>query len=95
MHELTPLAPGDEATDRGWLAKKKPGARATGASEPVFGLSRSGQRIDPWQKSPGSGQLQSWLAGGNSGQAGMDDVLLPAPPLDADAALDPDPPLDP
>ncbi len=34
-------------------------------------------------------QLQSSFAGGKSGQAGMDDVLLPAPPLDPDAAPDP------
>jgi hypothetical protein len=38
-------------------------------------------------------QLHNSLAGGNSGQTGMDDVLLPAPPLDADAA--PDPAVDP
>jgi hypothetical protein len=38
-------------------------------------------------------QLHNSLAGGNSGQIGMDDVLLPAPPLDADAA--PDPAVDP
>jgi len=29
------------------------------------------------------------FAGGNLGRFGMDDVLLPAPPLDPDAALDP------
>ncbi|MGO9848467.1 MAG: hypothetical protein ACLPKT_18305 [Methylocella sp.] len=34
-------------------------------------------------------QLQSSFAGGKSGQVGMDDVLLPAPLLDPDAALDP------
>ncbi len=34
-------------------------------------------------------QLQSSVAGGKSGQVGMDDVLLPAPLLDPDAALDP------
>jgi hypothetical protein len=40
-------------------------------------------------------QLHSSLAGGNSGQGWMDDVLVPAPPLDPDAALDADAPLDP
>jgi len=40
-------------------------------------------------------QLHSSFAGGNSGQVGMDDVLLPAPPLDPDAALDPVALLDP
>ena len=40
-------------------------------------------------------QLHSSFAGGNSGQVGMDDVLLPAPPLDTDAALDPVALLDP
>lgn len=34
-------------------------------------------------------QLHNSFAGGKSGQVGMDDVLLPAPPLDPDAALDP------
>jgi hypothetical protein len=40
-------------------------------------------------------QLHSSLAGGNSGQGWMDDVLVPAPPLDPDAALDADAPPDP
>jgi len=40
-------------------------------------------------------QLHSSFAGGNAGQVGMDDVLLPAPPLDPDAALDPVALLDP
>ena len=40
-------------------------------------------------------QLHSSLAGGNSGQGWMDDVLVPAPPLDPDAVLDADAPLDP
>ena len=40
-------------------------------------------------------QLRSSFAGGNSGQVGMDDVLLPAPPLDPDVALDPVALLDP
>jgi len=39
--------------------------------------------------------LHSSFAGGNSGQVGMDDVLLPAPPLDPAAALDPVALLDP
>jgi hypothetical protein len=37
----------------------------------------------------------SSLADGNSGQGWIDDVLVPAPPLDPDAALDADAPLDP
>jgi len=56
------------------------------------------QRLLKWERPAHGfcfGQLHNSLAGGNPGQAGMDDVLLPAPPLDADAALDPDPPLDP
>ena len=40
-------------------------------------------------------QLHNSFAGGKSGQVGMDDVLLPAPPLDPDAALDPVALLDP
>ena len=40
-------------------------------------------------------QLHNSFAGGNSGQVGMDDVLLPAPPLDPDAAFDPVALLDP
>jgi len=40
-------------------------------------------------------QLHNSLAVGKPPQAGMDDVLAPAPPPDADAAADPDPPLDP
>jgi hypothetical protein len=40
-------------------------------------------------------QLHSSLAGGNSGQGWTDDVLVPVPPLDPDAALDADAPLDP
>ena len=40
-------------------------------------------------------QLHSSLAGRKSGHGGMDDVLLPAPPLDADAALEPDTAVDP
>jgi hypothetical protein len=39
-------------------------------------------------------QLHNSFAGGKSGQVGMDDVL-PAPPLDPDAALDPVALLDP
>ena len=40
-------------------------------------------------------QLHSSLAGGNSGQGWTDDVLVPVPSLDPDAALDADAPLDP
>jgi hypothetical protein len=41
------------------------------------------------------GQLQSSLAGGSSAQAGMDDVLLAAPPVDEDPPLEPEPLPDP
>jgi hypothetical protein len=40
-------------------------------------------------------QLHNSFAGGQSGQVGMDDVLLPARLFDPDAALDPVAPLDP
>lgn len=40
-------------------------------------------------------QLHNSFAGGNSGQVGIDDVLLLAPLLDPDAAVDPVAPLDP
>jgi hypothetical protein len=35
------------------------------------------------------GQSHSSLADGNAAQSGTDDVLMPTPPLDPDAPLDP------
>jgi hypothetical protein len=40
-------------------------------------------------------QLHNSLADGNPPQAGLDVVFAPAPPLEADAAADPDPLADP